>query len=348
MTVGFLLGAGFSKALHPSMPLVWDLLQKIDMPDDVPHSIRGDLEQTLSYLWTNYPWNTEMQHLKNKYEFLRLNQAIYKIISESELDAWNSIYENDYSRVVKVSSEVDNLRWQARLCGLLSNPEKYCLVTMNYDTLLERLMMAYGTNNLIYPAPLQRLSGIWSQETTLDGGEFHNAVFKSWFTWAIRPQLFKLHGSTSWYSLDPLEANAPIYGVDMSQEYLFGSQSTNQEVDNALTSIIVPPVADKSSLYNNKVLRSQWIGASQGLQDCETLYCVGYSFPQSDLPMELFLGQSCMRIKHVVIVDLKRDEDKWNRIKKLFARDVEVEWIVGKDCVEEMALRLIEEESECE
>lgn len=347
MTVGFLLGAGFSKALHPSMPLLRDLLQQIEIPDDVPQSIRGDLEQTLSYLWTNYPWNTEAQHLKNKYHFLELNQQIYRAITKAEFIAWSELYDNNplriTSRRINANSKVI---WQAQLAGVLSNHERFFSITMNYDTLLERLMMMNNEANLVYPAPLQRLNGIWNQYESLPTPTFHSSIFEDRFkSYPLQPSLFKLHGSVSWYSLDPLEANAPIYCIEMDKNYTLDKKVITHEIDNALTSIIVPPVADKSSLYNNKVLRSQWVGASQALQGCDTLYCVGYSFPQSDLPMELFLGQACGNIKRVVLVNLNKDEGTWTRIKKLFADDVEVEWITGDDSVKKMAYRLFGEEN---
>jgi NAD-dependent SIR2 family protein deacetylase len=346
MTIGFLLGAGFSKALHPSMPVVTELLKQIDMPKDIPQAIKNDLEQILSYLWTNYPWNTEIQHLKNKVNFLELNKQIYNIIANAEFDAWERLHNGNIPQHYVYIDELSEgkFMWQAQLAKLLCNSEKFSIITMNYDTLLERLMIIYGNIKLIYTAPLQRLNGIWNQYIP-EGNTFtyYTGDIDSKFVFNKEPSLYKLHGSVSWFSLDALESNSPIYNNDMDKSYTFSK--TDLEFDNSLFPIIVPPVADKSSLYNNKVLRSQWIRASIDLKKCDTLYCVGYSLPISDLPMRLFLSQACTNIKYVKIVDLKEDTDHSKRITAMLPSDAEVEWIVGEDAVKKMALRLFEEES---
>jgi NAD-dependent SIR2 family protein deacetylase len=346
MTVGFLLGSGFSKALHPSMPVVKELLKQIKMPDDLPQAIRSDLEQILSYLWTNYPWNTEVQHLKNKVNFLDLNKQIYNIIADAEFDAWEKLHEGNVPQHYTFlhESSLERSMWQARLAKLLSNKEKFSIVTMNYDTLLERLMIIYGNIKLMYPAPLQRLTGVWNQSIPVGNTfTFSTGDIDAINVFEKQPSLYKLHGSLSWYSLDALESNTPIYNSDMDKYYTY--RKSDLEFDNSLFPIIVPPVADKSSLYNNKVLRSQWIGASNDLKKCDTLYCVGYSLPISDLPMQLFLSQACTNIKYVKIVDLKEDNDHRKRITAMLPSDAEVEWIVGNDAVEKMSFRLFEEES---
>jgi hypothetical protein len=92
---------------------------------------------------------------------------------------------------------------------------------MNYDTLLERLMMFNRDSKLEYPAPLQDLRGIWSQNQTVYSDYSSNLNINE-FRGRLYPILYKLHGSVSWYSLDPFEANAPIYCLEMNKDYVYG------------------------------------------------------------------------------------------------------------------------------
>lgn len=202
--------------------------------------------------------------------------------------------------------------------------------------------------NLEYPAPLQRLTGIWNQQQqtlAIDYAGLNSYVSiqghsMKFIGSSISPQLFKLHGSISWYTMDLLDLSSPIYSRDINPYYLEEFPQHEEEY-GTLSAVIIPPVSDKSSLYTNKVLRSQWIGALTSLLKCNELYCVGYSFPESDLAMKLFLSKASKNIHKVWIVCRSHSQQIWDKIKNYFPSETEFDSITGDTCVEEMAKKFI-------
>lgn len=340
--IGFLLGAGFSKALHNEMPIMAELLGMLEngerIPKYVPTSIRTDLERTLSYLWTNYPWLTELDGLRNRIDFLQLVRDLHKILSEREFGIWHELYRDN-------SNCLDQNDWKTKLAWILSQNDRSIVLTMNYDTLLERLMIASNQAGwLIYPAPIQRLYGIWSQQRDMTFATHDTLVQTGYGTGfgSFMPSLYKLHGCLSWYSLNGLDEDSIVYGLDMDQYYLLSQDPVPEQFSDTLFPVIVPPVADKTSMYSNKVLRSQWIGALNELRRCDELYCVGYSFPKSDLAMQLFMAEACGNVKMVHLVNIVRDSGMEERVRDFVDESTMIDWIEGTDCVEQMTKRLVD------
>ena len=350
MHTGFLFGAGFSKGLHEEMLLTTQLLNRMEsqkvVPQYVPDSIRNDLEQLLSYLWTNYPWFSDIEYLQNRSNYISLTQKIHELLVDAEVKSWEGLTKdyNEFSdyHPAYLQNAVKNIGWQADFAGILANDTRFVTVTMNYDTLLERLMIAKTNRTLIYYAPLQPLERIWEQEDPFYYKQSPSDIAMNGYNGYIHPRLFKLHGSLSWYSLDPIDVSSVIYGVSMNRYYAGSKQQLPHTVyDGTLSSVIVPPVSDKSSLYSNKVLRAQWIGAYNALSECDELYCVGYSFPKTDLSMQLFLTQATTNLHKVYIVNPSFDNDLPQRLKTIFPKGVKFEHIGGQECVQEMAKDII-------
>lgn len=354
MKTGFLLGAGFSKGLHPAMPIMSELVAKLDVPEFLPESVQTDIEQTLSYLWTNYPWNSERNHYRNRHHFISLLEQIHHAIVSAEYRAWSSIVDGRNDSLVGPPvypvqamalgwRHYNQMIWQAGFAGLLCNTNEYSMVTTNYDTLFERLAIMNRSIQLLYPPPLQRLSGAWDQTVPIQLTNSLGLPYQSSFVGQIPTEinLYKLHGSVSWYALDILEPNTPVYSNDMTREYAV-SPDGDRMLAHALSAVIVPPVADKTSLYSNKVLRAQWIGALNSLTECEHLYCVGYSLPVSDLPMKMFLSEACRNIRTAVIVNIREDEDLLTRYKSVLPSNCDITWRTGMDCVKNVAIELLQ------
>jgi hypothetical protein len=161
MTIGFLLGAGFSKGMHKDMPLMKDIVSMLSIPDYIPGPIRADLEQTLSYLWTDYPWNKEREYYRNRAEFLRLAEEIHEVITAAEYHVWCELLLGNLDKLYgppqfqpkgteSLWTQPPVMLWQAAFAGLLADNENYCVVTTNYDTLLERFMIENKQIQLIY------------------------------------------------------------------------------------------------------------------------------------------------------------------------------------------------------
>ena len=58
------------------------------------------------------------------------------------------------------------------------------------------------------------------------------------------------------------------------------------------TPLIIPPVTDKLTYFNNETVRRLWQEASNALLVATRVFVIGYSLPISDLGMEFFLRHS--------------------------------------------------------
>ena len=54
--------------------------------------------------------------------------------------------------------------------------------------------------------------------------------------------------------------------------------------------LLIPPVAEKTTYFNNETVRGLWKDAAAALQGAAALYIIGYSLPISDLGMRFFLA----------------------------------------------------------
>ena len=57
-------------------------------------------------------------------------------------------------------------------------------------------------------------------------------------------------------------------------------------------SLIIPPVTEKTTYFNNETVRRLWYEASDALESATRVFVIGYSLPMSDLGMRLFLKRS--------------------------------------------------------
>ena len=56
--------------------------------------------------------------------------------------------------------------------------------------------------------------------------------------------------------------------------------------------LIIPPVAEKTTYFNNETVRRLWQEASNALESATRVFVIGYSLPISDLGMQFFLKRS--------------------------------------------------------
>lgn len=93
-------------------------------------------------------------------------------------------------------------------------------------------------------------------------------------------KLYKLHGSINWYYTGAFDtASEPIYYSPVK------SNDPNSKEATGLIPVIIPPLLQKNSYYQNSVLKSQWQKLSKvlnGLEESIEFYFVGYSFPTTD------------------------------------------------------------------
>lgn len=69
--------------------------------------------------------------------------------------------------------------------------------------------------------------------------------------------------------------------------------------------LIIPPVSEKTTYFNNETIRALWREAGKALRDASTVYIIGYSLPPSDLGMQMFLrGNQPSPKTRVFVVDI--------------------------------------------
>ena len=97
------------------------------------------------------------------------------------------------------------------------------------------------------------------------------------------PSIIKLHGSINW-----------LYSEYVNNQIYFNDWTRSDFKSVDLEPFIIPPVLDKSSLYNNTILIALWHHAFEVIQNAKKIYIYGFSFPETDYSIK-FLFQSALK-----------------------------------------------------
>lgn len=288
----FILGSGFSRAIHARMPTMPELatavLQELGEDHSSLEPFGGNLERWMSFLAVDQPWLGEAANLRNKGHFLEAAAAVRDVIEESELAA------------IVDPPPIWLIRLVWTWCDLEAS-----IFTFNYDTLIERCLNWIGrTSTLgdVYAAPLTERLPLGT-----------HMMFASAPPRGPVLRLFKLHGSTNWGfgglsgpASDPivLTNERPIW----SQPYVDDTPPPPRWTTrfDGLYPLIVPPTYSKGSYYNNSTLRGQWRRGADALATTTELTVMGYSFPAGDLSTREWVGTSLGTDSLIRIVDVNK------------------------------------------
>ncbi len=312
----FFLGAGFSKAIAPSYPLLNDLsaevIQQIEKQSvsshyyELSNLMDKDVESLLTYLSTGFPWKNDV----TKHENLALYEALISQISTKFMElAANDRFCPFPDFLKKFSQE------------LFSNEHEYKFITMNYDTLLENLILSEVGHSInhgkLYCYPIADAGSRASM------GAFGFATYGNPKTNQL-PPILKLHGSANWFWA----------GLSPSDTIYLDNFSTDSTIRKGLKPYIIPPVMDKNIFYNHIAIHSLWADAHRFIENADEIYIIGFSFPPTDLSVK-FLFQSALRLKstdvkktsplvaiYVVNADApdKRSGNKYGTLKERYER----------------------------
>ena len=300
MSDTFLLGAGFSKAICPNMPVMRELYKLLEgligvtdgFSRDAYEYADGNVETLLSYYAIPSPHDHPIEALRKQRVTALLEIAIGGTLSNLEtLGVDHGLNPLGYKLVTK---------WHEQRSHVL---------TTNYDTLVEKLaegplQISSSSRDIrlhytdLYPIPV---SAAISRDGTAQVGSSNPDTFT----------LYKLHGSTTWYKAQSESTFDPIYCLTL-QELI--NDPTNRKFVGDKRRFIVPPVYDKSSLLNHESIRSLWSQANQiALRSADNIYVVGYSLPDTDAAMNLLLWEGSRsdtnqgaRRKSLYVVDVNR------------------------------------------
>lgn len=136
----FILGSGFSRAIHKDMPLLNDLTElvakKIEEEDSIFKNIYGEylknrdignFEEILTYLYQDFPWKSEKERHLLYSLYIHLAEIVTEVIKEKQ--------------ETSVEKELLAKEYIKKFLNYL-NDTKANVISLNYDTLLEDLSVA--------------------------------------------------------------------------------------------------------------------------------------------------------------------------------------------------------------
>ncbi len=303
----FILGSGFSKAIHRDMPLLDDLshgvrdtlaARSIDIGPEL--DALGDVEQWLSLLSEPAPWLSSSEQMRNSALFIDVSQAIYEVLTAMQDRASSMAAPEWLFSLVRY--------WQRR---------QSTVITFNYDCLVELAYMevivpelaphgGQGSDLLVIPVTPAALRTV-----AIVGGS-EPGTFK----------LLKLHGSLDWwYSGPQAEPSDPIYRMGWHGDFKRGIIPIWDQLRPTLIAdkvpMLIPPAATKAPLYQNRLLAAQWLRAGEALREAEELVLMGYSAPLTDLTVSTLIAT---QFKGDAIVPVNPDRGVFQRVRQLGSR----------------------------
>jgi len=318
----FILGAGFAKAIHSNMPTLNELsdkvitrLQRLDFPIPSPlKKMDGNIEQWITYLSQRQPWLSEIENEYNRSMAGRIRNLIFEVID-------------------KCTSLASISKAPAWLSGLIKtlHQNQAAIISLNYDTLIEKAAKEVQVAN--------NVNEIWASQ-----------MYPPYFTevryrtgigmWGPTPlttfSFFKLHGSINWYysGRDDFWGETILY----SEETPFGNKvpdenSLRPEARDKVP-LIIPPVLEKTTYFNNETVRKLWIEAGLAIKKAKRLFIIGYSLPASDIGMVFFLKKhSPEQSTPVYIVNV--DHDITTHYRELLNWKFNTQFVQNQNPVEE-------------
>lgn len=264
----YVLGAGFSRAIHEHMPLTDDLGDAVKLKLGIqwpPGQEQASFEERLTLLSTPLPFLEGHENTRRRAQAEQITAALAIELDERTASA----------------SAGEPPAWLTQLVALW-HAERAVVITFNYDTLVERAVTSlrpvalrerdnpptalYGSQ-IAYPAPTAVGVRTYRDMAGPTGESF---------------QLLELHGSLNWYW-------ALGDGATVVREpfiHGFGRPAARSGPDLAgtrtLDRFLVPPVLSKDSYYNVNLVSVLWRSAYEAVRNASRLTIIGYSMPLGD------------------------------------------------------------------
>ena len=285
----FVLGAGFSRAINSQMPVMSQLTEavkenietsELSLPpplvdsEDRGRELENNIELWMTYLSQRQPWLDDSFNQYNLSVATRIRRYIRQVIEQASRNAMTS-----------------KPKWLQPLIERW-NIHQTSVITLNYDTLVERAtrsLITSASNNGVGIELSQVYPPYFSNIRSRVRSQFWGASRLDTFTY------FKLHGSVNWH----YSGREDFYGetIFYSDVSPWGTKICNKEIDSSSyardkEALIIPPVAEKTTYFNNETVRRLWQEASEALESATRVFVIGYSLPISDLGMQFFLKRS--------------------------------------------------------
>lgn len=264
------LGAGFSKAIDHTLPLVDELgeLVRTEVPEafsGAPAKFAGgSFERWLSRIAEPQPDLDDASNLANARDFVLVTAAMRKVL-------------------VAVQDEVLCARvpwWLLKFVGAMHYAQS-TVVTFNYDTLVEAVADGSPRYEQAMNMRAANVEAITDGFPPLMGRAYENGGSTETF------RLLKLHGSldTFWVRGDSTGTSiirVPVgsWGLGLAPTRL---RPNLDRLAPGRVPFIVPPASAKSAFFANPVTRQLWQTAAKRLGRCDEIALMGYSIPATDI-----------------------------------------------------------------
>ena len=296
----FILGAGFSKTVSTQMPTMVELGAEVRerLSDDgslasaIPASLGDNIELWMTYLSQPQPWLRKPDIDLHRSLGGRIRQSITDVVEERTVSASASIAPDWLRRLI--------MAWHRR---------QAVVITLNYDTLIEKAARDFQVpekKSVLHPADIYP-------------PYFANIISRSgaglWGSDVLRTfRLLKLHGSVNWhysgrevfYGETIFFSDVPEFGPTADEAAHDATTAELRDMTADKETLLIPPVSEKTTYFNNETVRALWKDAAAALQGAAAFYIVGYSLPISDLGMRFFLAGNSPDVDspiHVVDID---------------------------------------------
>ena len=298
----YILGAGFSRALNPCMPLLNELSLAVSgytnsyggpiltsgLNSPIGSLIRRNFEEALSYLAEQKPWLEESENQKDKVLLLELTRNIRYAIGRRQMVAREGIEAGRCDWIIPLFEH-----W---------HKTRAVVITLNYDTLVEEIVERIGSAKYVgIPDPAQ--SGAYKADPRafLRVCNIHPPILKdAWlgssgaslanYFWNQPSfRLLKLHGSVNWFKSPDPNAHSDTISYVPGKDVPVDSGRAPPAWIADKAPFIIPPVPNKGSLVHHDSLRSIWRDAAEAIKRAKRIVVAGYSMPANDtLLMQLF------------------------------------------------------------
>jgi hypothetical protein len=323
-----ILGAGFSAAISPEMPLLNTLgiaaIERAGLTGDprVPTSKFSEgftFENWLTTLAEDQPHLSSVVNGDNAALFLRLRSAMVEILGEAEQSALGEGLPS----------------WLASLILLLHHRQA-TVITFNYDRLIE---IALERVSVVDTSPqnlalVSTRDVLWNRPPVPVGDDVYGGNFLPTF------RLLKLHGSLDWWIAPHDETGSTL--VRKRLEIVNGvpramSDAERSQLLPGREVFAVPPTLSKAPYYRNFLTRELWSSSYEALREASTISIVGYSVPAADVTLLGMIEQATrQREVSVEVVNLSPGPI----VKRLRDMGIDnVSEIGGGNCVAEFVER---------
>lgn len=284
----FFLGAGFS--VLAGVPTFSNFHYKAEeifkqLPDN-------DHNKMMLNLWNKH---FRDYNIEQYYTAIEMNDMLLNKHNEKGSEKLTDYLETFIYLTIKTSLNLDAISESiySRFFGDIFN-HNAGVITTNWDTVLESP----------YETPNER-SNTFLVDGLINYGGIKPYNDKKSIRNPMEGCILKLHGSLNWGYCQPCDE---IFYFDETIDFLNLNDVECRKCKSKLQRILIPPTISKLAKAPSKLV-SIWRKAHIYLTYCEKLYFIGYSFPETDIQMKMFLSgelKDNTNLKEITVVTNKK------------------------------------------